>query len=432
MMRVLQLLTIGLACSGVADARDRLPAFPGAEGFGAFARGGRGGRVLLVTDLRDYRPGKETTIPGTLRAACEAKGPRIVVFRTSGTIRLRDALRIREPFLTLAGQTAPGGGVCVRDHGCSITTHDVIVQHLRFRPGDALRRECDALSLGSGARDVIIDHCSTSWAIDEVLSVSGAGITNVTVQWTVISESLNDSYHGKGKHGYGSLLRTNGNVTFHHCLYAFHSSRSPRPGTYGEGSILLDFRNNVIHRGGRGYTAKDPARINYVGNWIQQTEPFVATDTTVMHAAGNRLEGSNAGVENPWDLIRGLPLSGRRAEPFPVAAVATDTAARAYERVLTGVGAALPRRDAVDVRVIALVRSGRGRLIDSQGEVGGWPRLDPAVAPRDNDRDGMPDAWEKAHGLDPRDSGDASTDADRDGYSNVEEFIHRTDPQEAT
>jgi pectate lyase len=425
---LLALSIVLCALAATAHGAEAALAFPGAEGAGARSRGGRGGPAIAVTTLADYRPGKDAPIPGSLRAACEAKGPRIVVFRVAGTIDLAAPLAIAEPRITIAGQSAPGGGICLKRFGVSVRASDVVIRHLRLRPGDESGKETDALSIGAGSRDVIIDHCSASWANDEVLSVSGEGITGVTVQWCFITESLDRSQHSKGPHGYGSLIRANGEVSFHHNLYAFHSSRSPRPGTYGEGSILLDFRNNAIHRGGRGYAAEDPARLNYVGNFVSDTLVFKATATTQMHAAGNVLEGDAAGTRDNWKLIQGLPAANRRAEPFAAAPVATEPAPEAFEKVLAQAGAMLPKRDAIDERVVVLVRCRGGRVIDSQADVGGWPKLEAAAPPPDADGDGMPDAWEAKHGLDPARPGDALDDRDGDGYTAIEEFLNGTEP----
>ena len=427
-----------LICSSSPGAD--LPAFPGAEGFGAGAKGGRGGKVFVVTTLEDYKGGKKDVVPGSLRQACDAEGPRIIVFDIAGTIELKNAIVLSKPYVTLAGQTAPGGGICLKNYGLKISTHDVVVRHLRVRPGDIMKRELDSISVSAGSRDVIIDHCSASWSIDETLSVSGAGITNVTVQWCIISESLNDSFHKKGPHGYGSLVRTNGNVSFHHNLYAHHRSRSPRPGTYGEGSILFDFRNNVIYQGGRGYTAEDPARVNYVGNYIKATGVFSATKTTEMHAADNLVEGKEADAKDPWSAVKGLETKNRKAKPFPAAPVATDDAQSAYRRVLYECGASKPVRDAVDARVIEQVRTGKGGLINSQKQVGGWPKLEASYrdeeeeervtwSRRDADRDGMRTNWERAYGLEPRSGKDAAEDPDGDGYTNIEECLNGTDPR---
>lgn len=432
---------LALLSTPYAHGADRPRAFPDAEGFGAHARGGRGGQVLFVTNLEDYRPGKDARIEGSLRAACEAKGPRIVIFRVAGTILLRASLAIKEPFLTLAGQSAPGGGVCLRDYGTSVSTHDVVIRHLRFRPGDRVGRrlgeagkswQTDALGMSGGARNVIFDHCSASWGNDETLSVSGAGITDVTVQWCIISESLNDSTHHKGRHGYGTLLRTNGRVTFHHNIYAHHYSRCPRPGTYGEGCLLLDFRNNVIYHG-RGYSAKDPVRMNYVANYIKKPIQYafsVGGEGTRMYVAGNVLEGTEPPEDN-WALIANAKDGNKRAKPFDVAPVRTDPAAEAYGRALAEAGATRPKRDAVDERIVRQIRSGTGGLINRAEDVGGWPDLADGELPADTDGDGMPDSWEIAHGLKPTDASDAGTDTDGDGYTQVEEWLNATDPARA-
>ncbi|MFP6739454.1 MAG: pectate lyase, partial [Planctomycetota bacterium] len=430
-------LLLLLLTAAPAPAAD-IPAFPGAEGFGAGAKGGRGGKVYVVRTLEDYSGGEKKKIPGSLREACEAKGSRTIVFNVSGTIELKKTLRISEPFITIAGQTAPGGGICLRNYGLTVKTHDVVIRYLRVRPGDTMKKEVDSISIGTGSHDVIIDHCSASWSIDEALSVSGAGISNVTVQWCIISESLNDSFHKKGPHGYGSLSRTNGNISFHHNLYAHHRSRCPRPGTYGEGSILFDFRNNVIYQGGRGYTAKDPARVNYVGNYIKATGIFSATGTTEMHAAGNLIEGKESSAADPWSAVKGLKKQNRKTKPFPCAPVRTDKAAVAYRQVLYESGASKPVRDAVDDRIIEQVRSGGGRIIDSQKQVGGWPKLEVEFRTkqekewvswlrRDGDSDGMRTTWERAYELNPRSAADTAEDPDEDGYTNIEECLNGTD-----
>ncbi|MEO2005799.1 MAG: pectate lyase [Candidatus Poribacteria bacterium] len=422
MMKLLTLVALALAIMApVARGEDvRHLAFPTAEGFGRHSQGGRGGAVLFVTDLHDYAAGQEP-VRGSLRAAVEADGRRTVVFRVSGTIELVRSLSIREPYITIAGQTAPGGGICIKNYGVGVKTHDVIVRHIRCRPGDEVGRRpenaesgwsTDALSLSGAARDVIVDHCSASWANDEVLSVSGAGITGVTVQWCIISESLNASTHHKGEHGYGSLIRTNGNVTFHHNLYAFHRSRSPRPGTYGDGSILFDFRNNVMHSGGHGYSAADPVRMNFVGNY-HPTTPFHADPATTYYADGN---------------IGEITGEGAALVPYDVAPVSVTTADEALTAALASAGASLPVRDAVDARVVGAVRDGVQRLVDSVEDVGGWPDLDLAPAPVDSDDDGMPDDWESDHGLDPH-SPNHTADLDSDGYTDLEEFLNQTDPR---
>jgi len=440
-MRLARLaLCVGLVL-GHAVVGAELPAFPGAEGFGMASRGGRGGTVIAVTSLSDYVPGREEQIAGSLRAACSAAKPRIIVFHVAGTIDLKAGLRISEPYLTIAGQTAPGGGICLKNFGVGIRTHDVVLRYLRLRPGDEIGREykkqgkpfdTDALCVGTGSRRVIIDHCSTSWANDEVLSVSGEEITDITVQWCMITESLNRSFHHKGAHGFGSLIRCNGNVTFHHNIYAYHVNRSPRPGTYGDGSILLDFRNNLVCSS-LGYSGADPVRMNYVGNVFKDggRHAFkIGGKQTRVYAEDNWVFRDGKLVPSGWDILRGDEKVSRMRAPFDIAAVRTDSGLKAYEKLLNGCGATRPTRDAVDRRVIDAIRRGKGAIIDSQRDVGGWPELRSRPCPKDSDGDAMPDTWERTHGLDPELAGDGPRDADRDGYTNVEEYLNGTDPRE--
>ena len=428
MMIILLTLTSVVA----SDDSGFVPAFPGAEGFGACARGGRNGEVVFVTNLADSGS-------GSLRAAIQAKGPRTIVFRVAGLIELESTLDVREPFVTIAGQSAPGDGICLKNFGLSIRTHDVIVRYIRVRPGDepaaALARRGktftpDAVSVATPSRDVIIDHCSTSWSVDECFSVSGEGITNITAQWCLISESLNDSVHPKGQHGYGSLLRCNGDVSFHHNIYAHHKSRSPRPGTYGDGSILLDFRNNLIYDS-NGYSAADPVRMNYVGNYIKRPRNRVFSvggASTQLFVDGNVFVGNEEASRDNWRLISGDKDSSRRKTPFTVVPVKTLGAEDSAERLLADAGATLPRRDPVDARVVTQIRAGRGDLINSQRDIGGWPRYESGIMPQDSDDDGMPDAWEQDQGLNSR-SKDHNQDPDGDGYTNLEEFLNRTSPR---
>lgn len=394
-------------------------AFPGAEGFGADTPGGRGGQVLIVSNLNDSGP-------GSFRAACEAKGPRIVVFRVSGLIDLQSPVRITEPFVTIAGQSAPGAGICLKRNGLSIDTHDVVVRHIRSRPGDISGKEVDGLAIGGSSRRVIVDHCSVSWAVDENLSPSG-NIADVTVQWSIISEALNRSVHGKGAHGYGSLVRASGGVSLHHNLWASNSSRNPRPGdNYGRPPYpVIDVRNNVIDNPGGGNVIGETVTINYVGNYIKpgrDTNLQAMFGPTAKYAikafvAGNVVEGMPD--FDRWFLKPVEVLTS----PAEAPGITAKDARTELPRVLEGAGATIPARDAVDARVVAAVRSGAGRIIDSQWEVGGWPEYRSAPPPADSDRDGMPDEWERSHGLDPKDAKDASLAAKPRGYTNIEVWL---------
>ena len=415
-----------------------VPAFPGAEGFGANTPGGRDGKVITVTNLSDDGP-------GSFRAACEAEGPRIVIFRVSGLITLTRKLVIRNPYITIAGQTAPGDGVCLRNFTFVIATHDVVVRYLRSRLGDLTAQQDDSITLAAGAKNVVVDHCSATWSIDEDLSLAG-DVSNVTVQWCLIAEGLNHSKHAKGAHGYGSLSRANGPVTWHHNLWAHNTSRNPRLGdNYGRPPYpTFDVRNNVIYDYGEiasGLT-QGVLKVNYVGNYIRPGPS--STAATPIHVGGpsdlnfyikgNVFEGNNALTTDNSQFFDPVMIDGKRQvqtvdQPFVVPAVRTTSARAALESVLATAGASLPRRDAVDARIVAEVRERRGSIIDSQQQVGGWLDLKTETPPKDSDADGMPDEWERRHGLNPGDPSDANLDKDHDGYTNIEEYLNGTDPR---
>lgn len=420
---------------------DPVPAFPGAEGFGMWTRGGRGGDVYVVTNLNDSGP-------GSLRAAIEASGPRIVVFAVSGTIHLKSRLEISKPYITIAGQTAPGDGITVADYGVVIKTNDVILRHVRFRLGDRTRQESDTLWI-DGSRNVIVDHVSSSWSVDESLSVSNSD--NVTVQWCFITESLHRSVHSKGAHGYGSLVRGEfgSKYSFHHNLWAHHSGRMPRPGNYtaynlDKEGLLVDFRNNVFYNWGGGYSGANHdtnsiTMYNFVNNYYKRgpnsTGNFAFREEcpyAKAYFAGNLMNG----VEpiDPWSLVDArinrttYESTYKQSEPFPADLISTEPAAVAYERVLAEAG--VHPRDEVDVRIVDEVIHGRGRIINSQDEVGGWPVLRSEALPADSNGDSIPDWWHVKYGFDPRRELDLSGDLDGDGYTNIEEYLNSTDPDE--
>jgi pectate lyase len=425
-----------LPASASAQARV-VPAFPGAEGFGATTPGGRGGRVIFVTNLDDAGP-------GSFRAACEAEGPRIVIFRVSGLISLTQPIVIKNAFVTIAGQTAPGDGICLRNYTFIIATHDVVVRYLRSRLGDVSKQEADSITLAAGAENVILDHCSASWSVDEALSLAG-NVSNVTVQWCLIAEGLNHSKHTKGAHGYGSLSRANGAVTWHHNLWAHNNARNPRLGdNYGRPPYpTFDVRNNVIYNYGEiasGLT-QGVLKVNYVGNYIRPGPDSKAT--TPIRVGGpsdlnyyirdNVFEGNSAATADNSLFFDPVMINGKRqvqtvAEPFKVEPVTTVSAQNAYEMVLRMVGASLPRRDSVDARIVSEVRQRKGSIIDTQEQVGGWPTLRSKVAPVDSDDDGMPDSWERRQGLNRHNPADGSTDKDGNGYTNLEEYLNSISP----
>jgi pectate lyase len=409
-----------------------LPAFPGAEGFGATTPGGRAGRILVVRTLDD--DGR-----GSFREAVTAPGPRTVVFAVAGVITLRSPVVVTEPFLTIAGQSAPGDGICLRGDEFSIRTHDVVVRYLRSRPGDINGREVDAINVMGDSRRVVIDHASASWAVDEALSPSGA-IADVTIQWSIIAEGLNHSVHSKGAHGYGSLVRAVGGVSLHHNLWAHNGSRNPRLGdNYGKPPWpVFDVRNNVVYDYGdvaSGMTG-DHLSANYVNNYIRPGPssnvtrgPIVLTDTAdvMYYVSGNVVDGRpelTADNTRMFDrsVIAGRTLVAMVASPFRAPDVATFDATVALERVLAAAGAARPVRDGVDARIVEDVRRRTGRIIDSQQDVGGWPTYRGGPLAADSDGDGMPDEWERAHRLNPRNPKDGAT-LSRSGYTNVEVYL---------
>lgn len=437
-LRVLGLLAATAIAALAAESTTPVPAFPGAEGFGATTPGGRGGRVLFVTNLNDSGP-------GSLRAACTAAGPRIIIFRVSGTIALKSPIVVRQPFLTLAGQTAPGDGICVRDYPFVVATHDVVVRYLRSRLGDVTAQESDCLDFFHGASNSIFDHCSATWSIDECLSLSGND-SNLTIQWCLIGESLNNSKHHKGPHGFGSLSRANGPVSWHDNLWIHNNARNPRLGDYyGRPPYpTFDVRNNVIYDFGGTASGLTQGRlhVNYVNNYIR-SGPSSRAPTPIsvggpsdlqFYIAGNVYDGHPTFTADNARFFRPVEIHGQRQvhlvdRPFPAAPVTTVSAEAALDRVLATVGASLPKRDAVDTRLVNDVRHRTGHIIDSQTQVGGWPVLQSAPAPLDTDNDGMPDAWETAHGLNPRDPADANApDRAHDGYTNIEQYINSLAP----
>jgi pectate lyase len=437
-------LVIGWLAAVVAGAE--IPAFPGGEGFGSTTPGGRGGTVILVTNLDDSGP-------GSFRAACEAEGPRIVVFRVGGTIALRKPLYLKNPYITIAGQSAPGGGICLRNAPSNeyanilIVTHDVIIRHMRFRPGPSRKPSSiiDAVAIEHGARNVILDHCSMGWSVDECLQF-WTDPQDVTVQWCFITEGLNKSVHPLGAHSKGVLIGTKGckRISIHHSLIAHFIDRSPRIGCDG----IVDFVNNVIYDPeATGHLGDSNGKqfLNYVGNFVKVgphtrklSEPRYAIYTDKKeptHGYSIYVKG-NIGPHRPKDdgpedaVVRPVDRKYVVAERHEAAAVTTTSAAEAYERVLAEAGATLPTRDAVDTRIVREVKTGTGRIIDSPADVGGWPELEAGTPPEDRDRDGMPDAWERKHGLDPANGDDHRGDLDGDGYTNIEEYLNGTNPRE--
>lgn len=418
-------------------------AFPNAEGYGQYTTGGRGGEVYEVTNLNDSGP-------GSLREAIEASVSRTVVFRISGTIYLTEKLVIRNNDITIAGQTAPGDGICIAGYPFQIDADNVIIRFIRFRMGDENQQEADAI-WGRESKDIIIDHCSMSWSIDE--SCSFYDNENFTLQWCIISESLNNSFHSKGEHGYGGIWGGMG-ATFHHNLLAHHTSRTPRfngSRYHGEPEKeIVDFVNNVIYNwgfnsayGGEGGNHNIRANYYKYGPATSESkrdrivEPYDFTSN--WYVVDNYVYGYPDITEDNWDggVQGGSADSLERkniVEPYPISPVTTQAAEATFEIVLRNAGVTFPARDSVDSRIIEETRTGVATygtkyegggngIIDSQVDVGGWPVLNSTEPPLDSDNDGMPDNWETANNLNPNNSEDRNKLSD-EGYTMLEVYLN--------
>ncbi len=470
----------------------KIPAFPGAEGGGMYTFGGRGGRVYTVTNLNDSGP-------GSFREACEAGGARIVVFNVSGIIKLKTPIVVQAPYITIAGQTAPGDGICVAGETFWVNTHDVIVRHMRFRRGETNVVRRDDSFGGNPVGNIMIDHCSCTWGLDENISFyrhmydpsegqyqereQKLPTVNVTIQNTISAKAL-DTWN----HSFGSTLGGE-NAAFVRNLWASNTGRNPSIGWNG----IFNFVNNVVfnwvHRSSDGgdYTAMYNMINNYykpgpatpknqVGHRILKPESGRSKlnykQYGRVYANGNIMEGNEAVTADNWNggiQIEGRPNTDgytelmRVNEPFEMPYVRIISAKDAYDYVLNNVGANIPCRDIVDERIINEVRTGEPYyekkipadahgdmtglsdkskneegyfkyrrmakdsyklgIITHPAQMGGYPEYkgEPYV---DTDKDGMPDAWETANGLNPNDASDANGDCTGDGYTNIEKYIN--------
>ena len=458
----------------------KIPAFPGAQGGGAFTAGGRGGKVYVVKNLADAGP-------GSFREACEQGGARIIVFNIAGIIRLKSPINIRAPYISIEGQTAPGDGVCIAGESVLIDTHDVIIRFMRFRRGEtAVTRRDDGLG-GNAVGNIIIDHVSGSWGLDENMSIyrhvynrkDGKGeklpTVNITIQNSIFSEGL-DTYN----HAFGSTIGGR-NSTFMRNLWANNIARNPSIGMDGD----FGFANNVIfnwwNRSADG--GDNNSLFNFINNYYKPG-PITPKDKPIAYrilkpesgrahkdslvfgkayVKGNIVEGNERVTKDNWAggvQIQDLPDAGsytsaiRVDQPFPMAAFPIMTAADAYSYVLSNAGATLPVRDPVDKRIVEEVRTGKitydanaqpytahfvkrrlpadsykDGIISDISQVGGYPQY--AGKPyTDTDDDGMPDAYEIKHKLNPKDAGDAVL-ITKTGYSNIEVYLNSVVPAES-
>ena len=465
----------------------KIPSFPGAWGGGMYSHGGRGGKVYVVTSLDDQGP-------GTFREACEAAGPRIVVFNVAGIIKLDDRIRIRAPYITIAGNTAPGDGVCIAGNTVELETHDVIIRHMRFRRGETDVGDRNDSIGGNPIGNIMIDHVSASWGLDENMSMyrhmysppDGSKdlklpTVNITIQNSIFSEGLN-TYH----HAFGSTIGGL-NSTFHHNLWACNTGRNPSVGMGGDftfvNNVLFNWRHRTVDGG------DNTSRYNIINNYLKPgpatprapiayrlLKPETARGKNAplefgkAYVHGNITEGNEAVTRDNWaggvqtddGHSQAMLMAAKVSEPFKHAPLPIQPAQEAYETVLANAGATLPKRDAVDERVIQMVRTGQVstrkkpnvaeelshvgyteervaelvQLIDKGiitdiTQVGGYPDYE-GKPYADADSDGMPDDWEKQHALDPNDASDAAKDVSGDGYCNVEKYIYGIDPGKKT
>lgn len=476
MKKILLLLAAVLTTLTALAQFDSAPAFPGAEGFGRYVSGGRGGAVYHVTRLTDDGQ------PGSFRHACNQSGKRTIVFDVSGTIYLTSELQLRNGNVSILGQTAPGDGICIADYPFTIKASNVIIRYMRFRLGNRHvdRHEGDGLG-GMDQQNIIVDHCSVSWSVDECLSVYGS--RNISVQWCYVDQSMVNSGHSKGAHGYGGNWGGSG-ASYHHNLIAHHTSRTPRlgprPGTQTD--ERMDMRNNVIYNwGGNGCYGGEGMKVNIVNNYYKPG-PGTPSGTKGMRIASINIRTSDYTKHgtpevNDWDkmwhvwgkyYVKGnvnskysevtndnwtygmynqVDANGndgtytqqtkdtmRIDQPIAYGFITTHTAQKAYDKVLSYAGASY-RRDAHDAYITADVRNGVAKytsagngegFINSQDDAGGWPVLNSETAPTDTDQDGMPDEWEAAHGLNPADASDRnlySLDS-RQYYTNLEVYAN--------
>lgn len=455
-----QNLPAGQAGKVTSDAVLSLPvAFPGAEGFGKYTTGGRGGKVYIVSNLNDDGE-------GSFRKAATANIPRIIVFAVSGTIHLNSTISIKSN-ATIAGQSAPGDGICIADKSVGLSGDNIILRYIRFRLGDKWQRQAGMVD-GSGGEDafsgvnrnnIIIDHCTFSWSNDECFSVYNGDST--TFQWNIISEPLNYSYHFETgdkdweRHGFGGIWGGK-HLSAHHNLFAHCNNRNPRFNGNRQGiHEFVDYTNNVIYNwGGNNIYAGEGGFYNITNNYFKygpSTNKNVRsrivnpgkTETIGFgkwYVNGNVVDEAKDVSKNNWLGIHmgngGTDEDKKNAvidKPHTAEPMNTQTAEAALEAVLNHAGASY-RRDTLDERIVNDVKNRTGFMIDVQGRyphhspyemtVNAWPDLKSVPTSADTDKDGMPDDWEKKNGLNSADAADAATYKLSKGYTNIEVYLN--------
>lgn len=414
-----------------------LPSFPGAEGFGSDTIGGRGGTLIEVTNLNNAGA-------GSFREACESDNngnPRIIIFRTGGTITLDSVIQITDDNVTIAGQSAPGDGITLRKAGIRIKSSDVIVRGLRIRIGDDLGGENpdnrDGLQIENDTKqigNIIVDHCSISWAIDETLTLWHEDLHDVTISNTIIGEALYNSLHSDSPHSKGSLSGSQGitDISYIKNLFIHNDERNPK---IRATSVALI---NNVHYNHRWKVvdiefSNAAQSISIVGNVFLEGNDTLFTNRpiyirsnliagTLIYLDDNGDEGDYGGapfyeIEDDFEPITGV------LQTWPLGVVAEDSG-DVVDLVMANVGAYHNNRDSVDTRLISDLLNRTGDMIDSPSDVGGWPVLDAGTYPTDTDGDGMPDTWETDRGLNPNLASDGNDDRNSDGWTNIEEYLN--------
>lgn len=468
-------------------ANAQTPAFPGAEGHGRYTSGGRGGKTVRVTNLRD-NAGGESVIAGSLRWALQQASPKTIIFDVSGTIELKQKLSTAKDNITIAGQSAPGDGICISGYAFAINSNNVIIRFIRFRPGDISREEPDGLG-GMDKKNILIDHCSVSWSVDECLSVYGC--ENLSVQWCIVSEALRVSTHEKGTHGYGGNWGGN-KASYHHNLIAHCESRAPRlgPRPSTQQNEYVDIRNNVFYNwAGNGCYGGEGMKVNMVNNYYKPGPATAKASSAVKYRItkigirttayvtgsdgkpnewkpmehvwgkffieGNKIEGNSAVTADNWTKGVYEQISDKECDnlytsktkdtirlhaPLETGTVTTHTPDEAFKQILQYAGCSL-HRDETDERIISDTRDGKATFTASGNKPGyinsqddtkpagatsdwnPWPLLRQAELPADSDKDGIPDAWEEVHGLNKNLASDANQ-KNNEGYTYLEVYLN--------
>ena len=432
----------------------QIPAFPGAEGAGAFTTGGRGGTVYRVTTTNNTGAGSF--------ADAVSQSNRVIVFTVSGYIDLNaKTFKVLQPNLTIAGQTAPGEGICFKAGAIAVRSDNVVMTHLRFRRGfiqDGDKGDSVAADPDGTTTHILFAHLSASWATDENLTMSKPNLS--TVQFCIVSEGLDytNATQTPPNHSEGSLwgtTATNGRVSMHHVLYAHNRLRNPRTTAF-DNSLLTnapinDFRNSVIYdcKERTSHTGSQLVRMNWINNFYKNGPSTLSTADQVvfnmqndhnnkLYLSGNHVFGSTAKTSNNWLAVTyedGITEAEVRTNAeFIVPVVTTESALDAYSNVLENAGATLPARDSVDLRIVNDVLNGTGRVIDKETDLPSdqrWPDYRSLPAPLDTDADGMPDYWETQFGLNPNSAADTMI-ITANGYANIEHYINNTHPTGGT